>query len=160
MESAPLQRVSVAQCDHTTAGGRQTPHLTRRSWKAYLEFKIPAQIFWKALGKLKRQDGVGASPKGQCRLVRPYDSWRAPDAILTRRSWKASLELQRRIQVFWKALGNLLRQDGVGATPKGQCRPVQQHDSWRAPDAISDPEVLESFIRVPAWYPSLLECKG
>ena len=105
MESAPLQRVSVAQCDHTTAGGRQTPYLTRSSWKAYLEFKIPAQIFWKALGKLKRQDGVGASPKGQCRLVRPYDS-------------------------------------------------------WRAPDAISDPEGLKSFPGVPASYPSLLEGVG
>ena len=30
MESAPLQRVGVTHCDHTTAGGRQTTFLTRR----------------------------------------------------------------------------------------------------------------------------------
>ena len=37
MESAPLQIVSVAQCDHTTVGGRQTPLMARITWKASLE---------------------------------------------------------------------------------------------------------------------------
>jgi hypothetical protein len=36
---------------------------------------------WTALETWKRQDGVGASPKGQGRPVRPYDSWEAPDDI-------------------------------------------------------------------------------
>ena len=64
------------------------------------------QVFWKALGNLKGQDGVGTTPKGQRHPVRPYDSWREPDAI----SDPEALEsLQRRVQVFWKALGNLKR---------------------------------------------------
>ena len=29
----------------------------------------------------KRKHGVGASPKGQRRTLRPYDSWKAPDDI-------------------------------------------------------------------------------
>jgi len=81
MESAPLQRVTVAQCDHTTAGGRQTPFLTRRHLKASLEFKTPTQGIWKASESLKRLDVVCATSIGHPRPVRPYDSWRASDAI-------------------------------------------------------------------------------
>ena len=33
----------------------------------------------------KRQHGVGASPKGQRRTLRPDDSWKAPEAILARK---------------------------------------------------------------------------
>jgi hypothetical protein len=83
MGSAPLQRVSV-QCDHTTAGGRRTPFLTGRLWTAASEVHRSRQAIWKAFERFKRQKRTGATPKGQRRPVRPYDSWRAPDAILDR----------------------------------------------------------------------------
>jgi hypothetical protein len=100
MESAPLQRVSVARCDHSSAGGRQTPFLTRRLRKASLEVHWSRQVVRKAFERLKRQDGVGASPKGQCRPVRPYDSWRVPDAILDRESLEIWREGGTACQLF------------------------------------------------------------
>ena len=84
VESAPHQRVSVAHCDHTTAGGRRTHFWTRRRRRASLEVHRSLQDIRKALQLCKRQDEVGASPKGQRHLVRPHDSWKAPDAILDR----------------------------------------------------------------------------
>ena len=45
-----------------------------------------------------------------------------------------------------KAWQSVKRQDGVGATPKGQRRPVRPHDSWRAPDAIPDREAFEGVV--------------
>ena len=44
-----------------------------------------------------------------------------------------------------EALGTLKRRDGVGATPKDQCRP---YHSWRASDAISDLDSMESWLGV------------
>ena len=48
MESAPLQKVSVAHCDHTTAGRRQMPFLAGRLWKASLEVRRSHQAIRKA----------------------------------------------------------------------------------------------------------------
>jgi hypothetical protein len=81
MESAPLQRVMVAHCDYTTAGRRRTQSLTRNLRRASLEVQWSRQGMRKAFKMVKRQDGVGASPKDQGRPVRPYDSWKAPDDI-------------------------------------------------------------------------------
>jgi len=81
MESVPLQRVRVAHCDHSTAGRRRTQSLTRKLRRASLEVQWSRQGMRKAFKMVKRQDGVGASPKGQGRPVRPYNSWKAPDDI-------------------------------------------------------------------------------
>jgi len=64
----PLQRVSVAQCDRTAAGGSQAPI---SDWEALKSFQSRVQVFRKAWESVKRQDGVGATSKGQRRPVRP-----------------------------------------------------------------------------------------
>jgi len=48
-----------------------------------------------------------------------------------------------------KELEMVQRQDGVGASPKGQGRPVRPYDSWEAPDDISDQEATENNKRGP-----------
>ena len=44
--------------------------LGKRAWKF-----ICISLEWKALEAMKIQDGLGASPRGQRRSERPYDSW-------------------------------------------------------------------------------------
>jgi len=79
--SAPLQRIMVAHCDYSKTGGRWTQSLTMKLRRASLEVQWSRQGMRKACQKVKRQDGVGESPRGQCRTLRPYDSWKAPDDI-------------------------------------------------------------------------------
>jgi hypothetical protein len=93
MESEPRHWVTVAHCDHKTLGRRQTPFLTGWLWKASLEVHWNSQAIWKAFEQFKRQDGVGAAPKGQRRTLRPYDSWKAPTPFWTERLWKAAFSI-------------------------------------------------------------------
>jgi hypothetical protein len=46
--------------------------LGKRAWKFIC---ISLEFEWKALEAMKMQDGLGASPRGQRRSERPYDSW-------------------------------------------------------------------------------------
>ena len=47
--------------------------------------------------RFKRHHGVGAFPKGQCRTLRPHDSWKAPDDIIA-------------LEVSWSGFGGPLEQ--------------------------------------------------
>ena len=96
MELAPLQRVSFAHSDHTTAGGRQTPFLTRRPWKASLESQRRVQVFWNARESVKRKDGVGASSKGQRRPV-TIRMLEGQTPSLTGKAWKSGGEVGQRV---------------------------------------------------------------
>jgi len=142
MESEPLQRVSVVKCNHTTAGGCQTPVFTGRPWKASLEFKIPAQVFWAALETLKRQDGVGATPKGQCRPVRPYDSWRQPDAISDPEALESVLEVSASCPSLLECKGECEEERWSRCLFKGSASP-SDHTNAGGPNAILDRESLE-----------------
>ena len=57
--------------------------------------------------------------------MRPYDSWRAPDAISEREASGSSAGGRAAWPRFWTALEPLKRQKRTGATPKGQRRPVR-----------------------------------
>ena len=65
--------------------------VSRVSWLGpWVSLGVPGngQDRWKALEILKRQDGVGATPKGSEWSVRPYDSRRASYAIFDLKSWR------------------------------------------------------------------------
>jgi hypothetical protein len=68
---APLQRVSVAQCDHMTAGGRHTPFLTGERREATQEGVQLGWMFGLRRSRQKGRNWAGATPKGQGRPVRP-----------------------------------------------------------------------------------------
>ena len=69
----------------TTDGRRRKPFLPGRSRRAALEVHWNREAIGIASERFKRQHGVGASPKGQCRTLRPDDSWKAPEASLARK---------------------------------------------------------------------------
>jgi hypothetical protein len=57
-------------------GGKSLePILTGRSLGKWAWKSICISALWKALEAMKMQDGLGASPRGQRRSERPYDSW-------------------------------------------------------------------------------------
>jgi len=82
VETAPYQRVSVAHCDHTTAGRRRIHFWTRRLRRASKDVHGSRQVARTALQLCKMRDGVLASSLGHCRTLRPKDTGKAPDAIL------------------------------------------------------------------------------
>ena len=106
---------------------------------------------------IKRQDGVGASLKGQCRLVRPYDRWRAPDVISDPEALESFPEYPASRPSHLEGGGDVEEAGWSRRVSKWSVRP---YDSSREPYVISDPEALESFPGSPALCSSHLEGVG
>jgi hypothetical protein len=70
MESVTLLRVCVDQGDHMTDGGHRQHYLTGRLSKRLQGSSGDARPFGNHKSRLKRNNEVGATPKGQCRPVR------------------------------------------------------------------------------------------
>ena len=69
----------------------EEPILTGRAWKVGVEVLVHFPDIWKALEAMKRQDGLGASPKWQRRPERPYDSGTDSDTNSDRESLESLL---------------------------------------------------------------------
>ena len=72
-----------------------------------------------ALELFRRGTRPGATPKGQCRPVRPHDSWRAPDAIPDREALVMNLGGPVESEVLWGRVGAIQEVDIAWRHPKG-----------------------------------------
>jgi len=57
--------------------------------KVGMEVHMHFPAIWKALEAMKMQDGLGASPKGQRRPERPYNSWTEPETNSDRENFES-----------------------------------------------------------------------
>jgi len=79
------------------------------------------------------QDGTGATPKGQRRPGRPYDSWRAPTTFWSGRLFKEAVESHWRRLTIKDAWERLKWKGGGTSDYKCLRRPVRPCDSGSAP---------------------------
>ena len=74
----------------SAAGGLLRHSKPGSFWKVALAGQWRTKTTGKAQESVQEENGVGATPKGQRRRGRPYDSWRALTPFVSGRLWKVA----------------------------------------------------------------------
>jgi len=125
-----------------------TPFLTGRLWEGGSCDPVEDQDHLESIGaqeaRWSRCHSKGSvSPSATIRQLADTDAINGPGGFGKRHLLSIGGE-----QPFGKRPSRFKRKDGVGATPKGQCRPVRPYDSWRTPTTFWNGRLLKCGSRV------------
>ena len=148
-EPVTLQRVSGAHSDRTTSGGHRRL-FGPGSFGRWLCCPIRrTRTCGEHTWQLKMLEGTGATPKGQCRLGRPYDSWRAPTPFWSGRLFNEAVDSHWRRMTTRDALECFKWKGRLKCEYKCRKSPVRQCDSGSAQTILVTGRLWKSTFAIP-----------